>query len=676
LCLALLVVLFAVFGAAGSAAAGVTAPGIEWQKLLGRGDSDNEVAYSVARTTDGGCIVAGRLRYDSNYNYWVVKLRADGDIEWEKSYGGSGDDYAESIAQTADGGYIVAGRSSSNDGNVTGHHGTTAYVDAWVVKLKANGDIDWAKSLGGSDNDNAYSIAQTKDGGYIVAGESYSNDGDGTGNHGNNDAWVVKLRANGDIDWAKSYGGSGKDYFNSIAQTTDGGYVALGQTLSRVGDGDVGDFHYAMDYWVVKLDANGAIEREKSYGGIDSEYAESIAPTADGGCIVAGYSNSNNIDVKGDNHGVMDYWVAKLDVNGVIEWAKSFGGSYGDYAYLIATTSDGGYIVAGTSYSSDGDKTSGNRGYNDAWVVKLSANGAIEWDKSLAGFDNDYAYSIAQTSDGGYIVAGASFSSDGDLSGILGSGSFWVVKLGPDGSGSGDGNKVLNSIVSPAPIADLPNGTAKTAPALGLPTFVTMVTSGGNVSANVSWNVEACSYDPSSGANQTFTVSGTAALPSGVVNTNSVSLAVSVSVTVLQAGGGSNNKVLNSIVSPAPIANLPNGTAKTAPALGLPTFVTMVTSGGNVSANVSWNVEACSYDPSSGANQTFTVSGTAALPSGVVNTNSVSLAVSVSVTVLQAGGGSGNGPDSGGGGGCDAGMTALFPALFLMFCAMSRKKRG
>ena len=195
-------------------------------------------------------------------------------------------------------------------------------------------------------------------------------------------------------------------------------------------------------------------------------------------------------------------------------------------------------------------------------------------------------------------------------------------------------DKTLVSVTSPAPITGAANGTAKTASALGLPNLVTLVTDGGDVSANVDWDVDASAYDPSLTAEQTFTIGGTVTLPGGVINPNGVSLDVTVSITVLAATSA--DKTLVSVTSPAPITGVANGTAKTASALGLPTLVTLVTDGGNVSADVDWDVDASAYDPSITAEQTFTIGGTVTLPSGVINPNGVSLDVTVSVTVLAA----------------------------------------
>jgi len=415
-------------------------PTIVWQKSLG--GSHYDYATSIHQTSDGGFIVAGGSESNDgdvsghhgstdSTDYWVVKLNSAGALVWQRSLGGSGIDYAESIQQTADGGFIVAGVSTSNDGDVSGNHG---YYDYWVVKLNSAGALVWQRSLGGNDYDEAYSIQQTTDGGFIVAGRSESNDGDVSGHHDGPpdyivyDCWVVKLNSLGEIEWQRALGGTYNDYAFSIQQTADGGFILAG--ASRSNDGDVSGNHGASDYWVVKLNSAGEILWQKSLGGSHHDFAFSIQQTSDGGFIVAGESKSNDGDVSG-NHGSWDYWLVKLNSAGAPVWQRALGGNDDDYAYSTQQTSDGGFIVAGVSWSNDGD-VSENHAWDDYWVVKLNSAGNIVWQRTLGGSSTDWAYSIQQTTDGGFIVAGESASNDGDVSGNHGETDYWVVKLSPD----------------------------------------------------------------------------------------------------------------------------------------------------------------------------------------------------------------------------------------------------
>jgi hypothetical protein len=414
-----------------------TAQEIEWEGNYG-GSLDDK-AYSVQATDDGGYIMAGYSRSDdgdvSGHNggtdFWVVKLDGSGSIEWEESYGGSFGEQANSIQPTDDGGYVVVGLSASSDGDVSENNGN---LDYWVVKLDGSGNIEWEENYGGSGEDEATSIQATDDGGYIVAGQSNSNDGDVSGNNGEWDYWVVKLDDSGSIEWEGSYGGSDWDKATSIQATDDGGYIVVGESNSS--DGDVFENNGLDDIWVIKLDSSGNIEWEGNYGGSFDEIAHSIQTTGDGGYIMAGSSSSNDGDVS-EKLGNSHYWIVKLDSSGNIGWEESYGGSNGNVAESIQATDDGGYIVAGQSNSNDGD-VSGNNGGFDYWVVKLDSSGNIEWEGSYGGSDWDRAYSIQATDMGDYIVAGYSSSSDGDVSGNNGEQDYWIVKLSGNSSNSGD----------------------------------------------------------------------------------------------------------------------------------------------------------------------------------------------------------------------------------------------
>ena len=238
------------------------------------------------------------------------------------------------------------------------------------------------------------------------------------------------------IELARSYGGSGNDWARAIQQTTDGGYIVAAHTESS--DGDVTLNRGLSDYWVIKLNAQGGIVWQKTYGGSGYDTAASIEQTPDGGYIVAGssssggWASSSDGDVSG-KRGITNYWIVKLDAEGKLLWQRPLGGSMMDQANSVQQTTDGGYIVAGDSISKDGD-VSGNRGNADYWIVKLNVRGKIVWQKTLGGSGSDIATSIQQTTDGGYIIAGHSDSKDGDVSGNHGGYDYWIVKLvGPEG---------------------------------------------------------------------------------------------------------------------------------------------------------------------------------------------------------------------------------------------------
>lgn len=399
----------------------------QWQST--RGGSGYEFAYSVCQTSDGGYITTGYTEStdgDLSWNNgsgdcWVIKYTATGNVEWHKIYGGTQMDYGYSIEQTTDGGYIIAGYSESYDGDVIGQQGSG---DTWVLKLTSSGAIDWQRMIGGSQFDSGQSIHQTPDGGYIVAGYTGSNDGDILLNHGGGDCFSAKLDAAGATEWIKCYGGTNYDCTQSIRPTLDGGYVFAGYSHSV--DGNVSVNHGNGDWWIVKTDAVGVIEWEKSYGGTDYECAQSIRQSTDGGFILAGYTESLNMDVTG-NHGNGDLWIVKLENNGSMEWSKCIGSSLSDYGYSIVQMTDGTFLTAGYSGTSDGD-VSGNHGNYDAWIVRISPSGNLVEEHSVGGSSVDIIYDITSTIDGGYILAGYSESNDGHVSGNHGGGDCWMFK--------------------------------------------------------------------------------------------------------------------------------------------------------------------------------------------------------------------------------------------------------
>lgn len=357
-------------------------------------------------------------------------IKAQPTIQWQKALGGTVGDLAQTIQQTFDGGYIVVGTTASNNGDVSGNKGNDDY---WAVKTNSTGTIQWQKCLGGTSFEASFSVYQTADSGYVIAGYAASNNGDVTGNKGNDDYWIVKLSATGNIQWQKTVGGTSFDNAFSIQQTVDGGYIIAGDTQSN--DGDVTGNKGSYDAWIVKLNSTGNIQWAKCLGGTSDDTAAGIQQTTDGGYIVIGSTLSNNGDVSGNN-GNWDYWVVKLDNLGLIQWQKCLGGTGEDIGYSIQQTADSGYVVAGFTKSNNGDVSGNNAvGIPDYWVVKLNVTGSIQWQKCLGGTGDDKAYSIRQTADSGYAVAGYTRSNDGDVTGnhAVGLQDYWIVKLNNSG---------------------------------------------------------------------------------------------------------------------------------------------------------------------------------------------------------------------------------------------------
>src|SRR6185436_3754637 len=270
-------------------------------------------------------------------------------IQWQKTFGGTQFDQVESVIQTFDGGFAAAGIATSTNGNVTGNHG---FGDFWIIKMNAAGTLLWQKSYGGSADEGAFSIAQTADSGFVVAGSSTSVNGNVTLNHGLNDYWIIKLNSAGVLQWQKTLGGSSVDIHYDVHQTSDLGFIIAGYTISN--DGDVTGNHGFEDYWIVKLNSSGTLQWQKTFGGSMDERAFSIQQTSDGGYIAGGYTASTDGDVTG-NHGDYDYWIVKLNSSGTLVWQKTLGGTLMDQGKAVQQTSDGGYITAGFTASTNGD---------------------------------------------------------------------------------------------------------------------------------------------------------------------------------------------------------------------------------------------------------------------------------------------------------------------------------
>ena len=361
----------------------------QWAKTYGGAGEDE--AYAIQQTSDGGYIISGLTESfeDETGDAWIIKIDPNGNIEWQKTYGQNYLDTAYAIEQTYDGGYVFAGAFA--------HAGW----EMWVLKLDSSGEVEWQKSFKGKDYERgiAYSVQQTSDGGYIAAGEFIYGEVD-------TDVWILKLAPDGTKEWDKTYGGSDPDHAYALQQTSDGGLVVAGQNGRPLSVGEGG-------IWVLKLHPSGEIQWQKTYGGEKEDEARSIQQTNDGGYIVAGKTSSFGVEST-------DIWILKLDPEGWMEWQQTIGGEGQDYARSVRQAYDGGYIVAGTTYSF------GN-GDGDFWVLKLDKNGNVEWQKTYGGYGREEAYSVLQTHDGRYAVAGSTTTYG------AGAADYLVLKLFPNG---------------------------------------------------------------------------------------------------------------------------------------------------------------------------------------------------------------------------------------------------
>jgi hypothetical protein len=342
-----------------------------WVKIYGGTQWDE--GRSAQQTADGGYIVAGDTRSfgtGGSFDVWLLKTNAFGDTLWSKVYGGTNEDAGFSVQQTADGGYIIAGET---------YFGGAEDYDVLLIKTDASGTALWTKTYGGSGEDQGYSVQQTTDGGYIVAGFGYPYD-----------FYLIKTNASGDTLWTRTYGGSSIDIGRDVQQTADGGYIVAGYTLS-FGSGNT-------NVYLVKTNAFGDTLWTRAYGGSSgiSYWGYSVQQTQDGGYIVAGLTE------QGSSY---DVYIIKTNASGDTLWTKTYGdgGIYWEEAHSVRQTTDGGYIVAAITQSS------GAGGF-DVWLIKTNAAGDTLWTRTYGGTNYDFAESVRQTADGGYIIAGETMS--------------------------------------------------------------------------------------------------------------------------------------------------------------------------------------------------------------------------------------------------------------------------
>jgi hypothetical protein len=414
---------------------------IEWQNTIG-GDLEDRI-ISITQSSDGGFAlggisnsnISGDKTENSNggFDYWIVKTDSIGVIQWQNTIGGSDGDYLYSIAQTTDGGYILGGSSESNiSGDKT--ENSNGGIDYWIVKIDSTGAIQWQNTIGGSGDDELCSIVESFDGGFILGGHSQSNiSGDKTeNNNGFADYWIVKIDSTGAIQWQNNIGGDNYDWLCSTLQTNDAGYILGGDSHSDISGDKIEMSNGSSDFWVVKTDSLGVVQWQNTIGGGNFEYLNSISQMPDGGYTLGGFSDS---DISGDktenSRGGLDYWIVKIDSVGVVLWESTFGGNYWDRLRSIARTSDGGNISVGDSYSTvSGDKTENSMSY-DFWVVKTNETGYIQWQNTIGGSAGDVPFCVKQTSEGGYVLGGYSGSNiSGDKTeNCIGQGDFWIVKI-------------------------------------------------------------------------------------------------------------------------------------------------------------------------------------------------------------------------------------------------------
>jgi hypothetical protein len=336
--------------------------------------------------------------------------------QWDFTYGGifaeeGGTATGHLVLQTNDGGYIMGGSTTSTvSGAVTGL--PRGGYDYWIVKTNSNGVKEWDARFGGADHDYLSVLRPTIDGGYMLGGTSYSHvSGDRTiPRHAGVDIWLVKIDNNGVKQWDQAFGSnSGGDILATLIQTGDGNFI-LGATFSGSGGDHTEGGFGGHDFWLVKMSSTGVKLWDKRYGGDGHDRMWDLIATEDGGYLLGGHSTSGISGTKTqDCRGTYDFWVVKVDNNGVMEWDARFGGIDEDYLYSLCSDGDGGYLLTGDSGSPiSGDKTQNPWGGSgsDFWVVKINSSGVKQWDRRYGTYHQDRLTDVHSTSEGGYILAG------------------------------------------------------------------------------------------------------------------------------------------------------------------------------------------------------------------------------------------------------------------------------
>lgn len=329
----------------------------------------NEFGYSVDETPDDGFIIAGTV--DRNdYDLFVFKTDKFGDTLWSKIYEKTGEEVAQQILVTADGGYIVVGRT---DPSSTG----TGINDVYLVKLSSAGAIEWTKTYGGIDDDWGRSIAETPDGGYIIAGATRSS------GQGEYDVYLAKVNAGGSLEWSKTFGDTLIDFANSVRPTSDGGYILTGVTGTHV---------TYRNMYIIKTNSAGDAVWSKSLGEDKDDGGTSIKQSADGGYVATGWFTHNTGD--------LDVYIVKLNSSGNIQWETKVGDpAINEYGNSIGLANDGGFVVAG-------DQTP------VGYFAKTNASGGLMWTRTLiVSSDTTSTQSIILTRDGGFAATGFTMNS-------------------------------------------------------------------------------------------------------------------------------------------------------------------------------------------------------------------------------------------------------------------------
>ena len=391
------------------------------------GGSGIDQATAVVATDDGAFMVLGStysndghfagLKSTTDADFFLMRVRSDGGVDWTKVYGGDDDELATGITKTSDGGFVLVGYSRS-DNCFTGSNGE--FHDYYLLKVDTQGNEIWCQNFGYPGSDQAQSIIETREGDLMVTGFFDVSASEGQGNedrsnsgslHGVGEYWGIKLDADGQFFWKRYFGGSNNDRSYNVVQANDGGFLLIGSSESD--DFDITDSKGSYDYWAVKLSAQGSLQWTRSFGGSEIDIAYDIALTSEGNYMIVGDARSSDLDVD-VNFGNADVWLIEIDPQGNLLWQKSLGGSMFDSAKGILRMNENLYAITGSSRSNDGD-VSVNNGENDAWTLVVNPAGEIQFERAIGGSSLDFSQDVAQGVDGALLVVGNTENSDGDI---------------------------------------------------------------------------------------------------------------------------------------------------------------------------------------------------------------------------------------------------------------------
>jgi len=385
---------------------------INWQQCFG-GSATDEAADIIE--IPGGYLIIGHTNSNNGnisfnhggYDAWIIRTDSNGNMIWEKTYGGSQGDGFRRIFPDNVGNYYLLGASESDDGDISNDPYPGSW-DFWIVKIDSTGGIIWDKIIGGNGDETLWTGTATSDGCVVACGWSTSEDGDVSINYGINDIWMVKLSNEGEIMWDFSIGSNLLDYGQAIIQTSDGGFLVGGSSLITGGGNLNCESHGLADGVLIKLDSLRNIEWQQCYGGSDYDGITALIETS-GGYIFGAYVNSNDGDISGW-HGGLDFWIVKVDYDSNIIWQNPIGGSRNEAGNFIMQTLDNGIVAFCTTLSNDGD-VSGNHSISeydaDIWVVKLNNEGVLLWQQCIGGIgDEELYFGVVKKSNNNFVIAG------------------------------------------------------------------------------------------------------------------------------------------------------------------------------------------------------------------------------------------------------------------------------